>query len=80
MKGATAEPCVNTIKPPRIIRTKKTGNSQNFFLTFIYLYISAISDIILKLESKTDSPYSQADLFVSSNNFFYLNQNFYPKD
>ena len=32
MKGATTEPCVKTIRPPNIIRNKKIGNNQYFFL------------------------------------------------
>src|SRR5262249_42044571 len=33
MKGATAEPLVSTISPPKTAMTMKTGNSQNFFRT-----------------------------------------------
>src|SRR5215831_14268834 len=33
MKGATAEPLVRTINPPKIVMTIKTGRSQNFFRT-----------------------------------------------
>src|SRR5262249_46092027 len=33
MKGATAEPLVRTMSPPKIAMTKKTGSSQNFFRT-----------------------------------------------
>ena len=32
MKGATAVPCVRTMSPPKIKRTKIIGISQNFFL------------------------------------------------
>ena len=35
MKGATAVPCVKTINPPNIKRTKIIGISQNFFLAII---------------------------------------------
>ena len=34
MKGATAEPWVNTIKPPNKTKTIIIGKSQYFFLTF----------------------------------------------
>ena len=34
MNGATADPWVKTIKPPKIARTKIIGNNQYFFLTF----------------------------------------------
>ena len=34
MNGATAEPWLNTIKPPNNTKTNKMGNSQYFFLTF----------------------------------------------
>src|SRR5512139_1558569 len=33
MKGATAEPLVRTMSPPKIAMTMKTGSSQNFFRT-----------------------------------------------
>jgi len=32
MNGATAEPWVRTINPPKKIRTKIIGNNQYFFL------------------------------------------------
>ena len=34
MKGATADPWVRTINPPKIIKTIIIGNSQYFFLNF----------------------------------------------
>ena len=34
MKGATVEPCPNTIKIPKRPRIKKIGYNQNFFLSF----------------------------------------------
>tara|TARA_E500000178_G_C16896201_1_gene695901 strand:- start:903 stop:1064 length:162 start_codon:yes stop_codon:yes gene_type:complete len=34
MKGATAEPCVNTMMPPNKTRKTIIGNSQYFFRTF----------------------------------------------
>ena len=33
MKGATAEPLVRTMSPPKAAMTKKIGSSQNFFRT-----------------------------------------------
>src|ERR1700730_4979442 len=33
MNGATTEPLVNTINPPKRAMTMKTGNSQNFLRT-----------------------------------------------
>src|SRR6516165_2416687 len=33
MKGATAEPFVRTISPPKMVMTMKTGSSQNFLRT-----------------------------------------------
>ena len=34
MNGAIADPWLNIIKPPKIIKTIKIGNNQYFFLIF----------------------------------------------
>jgi len=34
MKGATADPCAITIKPPKITEAKRTGIKTYFFLCF----------------------------------------------
>ena len=48
INGATAEPCVNTIKPPNKTKTIIIGKSQYFFLTFKNSQNSLIK-LILKL-------------------------------
>ena len=48
MKGATADPCVSTIKPPNIKNTKNMGRSQNFFLTFMNFQSSFTKSIMRK--------------------------------
>src|SRR5439155_1814638 len=35
MNGATADPCVSTIKPPNSRRTTTIGSNQNFFRSFM---------------------------------------------
>src|SRR5690242_17639343 len=40
MKGATAEPCVRTIKLPSSKSMTKIGRSQNFFRSFIKAHSS----------------------------------------
>ena len=50
MKGATAVPWLNTIKTPNIIRTKKIGKSQYFFLKLKNLKNSKIVDNIIKID------------------------------
>ena len=32
MKGATALPCVSTMRPPKTVMSNRIGKSQNFFL------------------------------------------------
>jgi hypothetical protein len=45
MKGATAEPWLNTKRNPNKPRTIKTGRSQNFFRTLMNFHNSIINDI-----------------------------------
>jgi len=52
MKGAIAVPCVNNIKPPNKINTINNGANQNFFLTFMNIHNSFISDSILSSQGK----------------------------
>jgi hypothetical protein len=46
MKGATAEPDVNTIRLPKRTRQRMIGRSQNFFLSFINDHSSRINSLI----------------------------------
>ena len=45
MKGATAEPCVNTIKPPMSVIIMIMGKSQYFFLTRMKVHNSKKKDM-----------------------------------
>ena len=47
MNGATADPCVNTIKDPNRSSTTRIGNSQNFFRSFINDHNSRINSPIV---------------------------------
>ncbi len=46
MKGAIAEPCVRTTRPPKINKDNRMGNNQNFFLVRIRAKISLNKDIM----------------------------------
>jgi len=46
MKGATAEPSLKIINPPKSNKRIMIGSSQNFFLTLKKLINSIINDII----------------------------------
>ena len=46
MKGAKAEPSVNTIRAPSASRRKIIGASQNFFLTLRNSQNSAITELV----------------------------------
>ncbi len=59
MNGATAEPLLRTIKPPKIKRTKTIGINQYFFLCLRKSINSNINDIL-------------SELFVHVNFFFFF--------
>src|SRR5690349_21662071 len=46
MKGATTEPLVSTIRPPKMVISTKTGRSQNFFRAIMNAAMSFRNDII----------------------------------
>src|SRR5947208_11641442 len=46
MNGATTEPLVSTIRPPKIVIRTSTGRSQNFFRAIMNAAMSLRNDII----------------------------------
>src|ERR1041385_1967664 len=46
MKGATTEPLVSTINPPKMVISTSTGTSQNFFRASMNAAMSFRNDII----------------------------------
>src|ERR1043165_6031911 len=46
MKGATTEPFVRTIRPPKMVISTNTGTSQNFFRAIMNAAMSFRNDII----------------------------------
>src|SRR5947199_8368191 len=46
MNGATTEPLVSTIRPPKIVISRSTGSSQNFFRAIMNAAMSLRNDII----------------------------------
>src|SRR4051794_25292594 len=46
MNGATTEPLVSTIRPPKIVISTSTGRSQNFFRAIMNAAMSLRNDII----------------------------------
>src|SRR4051812_25849157 len=46
MNGATTEPLVSTIRPPKIVISTSTGSSQNFFRAIMNAAMSLRNDII----------------------------------
>jgi hypothetical protein len=49
MNGATADPCVNTNKPPNMTIMTMIGRSQNFFRTLTNCQSSAMKAIVSSL-------------------------------
>src|SRR3954465_12825355 len=46
MNGATTEPLVSTMRPPKIVISTSTGSSQNFFRAIMNAAMSFRNDII----------------------------------
>src|SRR6478609_5107840 len=46
MNGATTEPLVSTIKPPKMVISTSTGRSQNFFRASMNAAMSFRNDIV----------------------------------
>jgi hypothetical protein len=59
MKGATAEPCVKTIRPPRSTIITSIGAIQNFLRTRMKVQSSPMKDILINLSQKPELIVSQ---------------------
>ncbi len=60
MNGATAEPWVRTINPPRMARVNTIGNNQNFFLAFMKAQNSVtVSNMVEIIALVQNSGYSR---------------------